>query len=52
MNNVRVHRVGISQVQNVYEDIWRKSEAAGLWESFEWMLVWDIRRGDRVARFM
>ena len=52
MNNVWVHCVGIGQVRNVYEDIWWKSEAAGLWESFERMLVRDIRRGDRVARFM
>lgn len=51
MNNVRVLRVGISEICSVYEPIWRWSEAAELWDSFEHVAVRDIRRGDRVARF-
>lgn len=51
MNNVRVLRVGISQIRSVYEPIWRGSEIAELWEHFERMTIRDIRQGDRVARF-
>lgn len=51
MNNVRATRVGISQIRTVYEPIWRALEAAELWDSFERMVIRDIRRGDRVAQF-
>jgi len=49
LHNVRVRRVGIGQIRNVYVPTWRETEMEGLWENFERMLVADIRSGDRVA---
>ncbi|KAH9919514.1 uncharacterized protein B0H18DRAFT_957472 [Fomitopsis serialis] len=40
-----------SQIRNVYEPLWKRSEAAELWDNYERMVIRDIRRGDRVARY-
>lgn len=50
LNNVRATCVGVSQIRNVYEPLWR-GEDDELWFGFERLLFTDIQRRDRVARY-
>lgn len=43
--------VGINQMQNVYEPIWKEADGAKLWDGFEEMLFGDIRKCDQVSAF-
>ncbi|KAI0370996.1 hypothetical protein BV20DRAFT_943271 [Pilatotrama ljubarskyi] len=52
MHQVRVRRVGISEIRNVYVPIWREGdELTKLWFEWEKMLFSEIRRLDRVSKF-
>ncbi|TCD64819.1 hypothetical protein EIP91_003600 [Steccherinum ochraceum] len=53
MHQIRVHRVGISQIRNVYVPLWRgeTDELEQVWLHWEDMLFKDVRRLDRVSRF-
>lgn len=52
MHQLRVRRVGISEIRNVYVPIWREGDdLLELWFNWERMLFSDIRKRDRVARF-
>lgn len=52
LHQVRVRRVGISHIRNVYVPIWQEGDEAGeLWMLWERMLFREIRRRDRVSRF-
>lgn len=49
LHNVRSSMVGINQIRNTYEPIWRASD--DLWDSFGDALISDIYKKDRVSRF-
>jgi hypothetical protein len=49
--NVRANCVGISQIKNVYEPIWRESEDDQLWSDLDNMVFGEIRRRDRVSQY-
>ncbi|PCH44177.1 hypothetical protein WOLCODRAFT_133109 [Wolfiporia cocos MD-104 SS10] len=52
LHQVRVCLVGINQLRNVYEPIWREGEELdNIWYNWHDMLFKDIQRSDRVARF-
>jgi hypothetical protein len=51
MHQLRVRRVGVNQIRNVYQPIWKAAEDERLWMAFEHMVFGDVRAGDRVARF-
>ena len=51
LTNIRARCVGISQVQNVYEPIWRAWEDEWFWDSLGDMVFGDIIKKDRVAKF-
>jgi len=43
--------VGINQIKNVYEPIWKEVEGADLWGGFETMMYGEIRQRDWVSRY-
>ncbi|KAF8578723.1 hypothetical protein K439DRAFT_1648714 [Ramaria rubella] len=49
--NLRVRRVGISQIHAVYCDIWHQAEGDAMWTDFASMVLGDIHKHDRVAHF-
>lgn len=49
LHNVRTTLVGINQIRNTYEPIWRESD--DLWDSFGDELISEIGKKDRVSRF-
>jgi hypothetical protein len=52
MTNIRAHRVGVSEIRNVYMPAWHENrEDAMLWEEFDTLLFGEIRKHDCVARF-
>ncbi|KAG9023439.1 hypothetical protein FS837_005810 [Tulasnella sp. UAMH 9824] len=52
LHNLRVRRVGISQIRSVYVSTWYESPMEkAVWEGFEEMVFGEMRRFDRVARF-
>ncbi|PPQ64806.1 hypothetical protein CVT26_002638 [Gymnopilus dilepis] len=48
---LRVRKVGINQIRNVYMPTWTKDDQEYVWKNFERMLFKDQRKADRVARF-
>ncbi|KAI0308625.1 hypothetical protein OF83DRAFT_206224 [Amylostereum chailletii] len=50
LSNIRALCVGVSEIRNVYEPLWR-DEDDELWFQFENMMIGEIRRRDRVSRF-
>ena len=51
LHQLRTRSVGINQIRNVYEPIWKEADGAELWDGFEEMLFGDIRKRDRVSAF-
>jgi hypothetical protein len=52
LTNLRARRVGISQIKNVYDPIWKENpEEAAMWDGFRDMLFGDVVHRDRVSRF-
>lgn len=52
LHNLRVRRIGISQIRSVYVSTWYESPVEkAVWEGFEEMVFGEMRRFDRVARF-
>ncbi len=51
LHNVRTTLVGINQIRNTYEPIWKEAEDTNMWDHFGDMLVSDIHAHDRVSRF-
>ncbi len=51
LHNVRTTLVGINQIRNTYEPIWKEAEDDDMWDHFGDMLVSDIHAHDRVTRF-
>lgn len=49
LQNVRTTLVGINQIRNTYEPIWREDD--DLWDSFGNALIAEISNKDRVSRF-
>ena len=49
--NLRVRRVGISEIRNVYFQVWQEDEDADIWNDLENVVFGEVRRRDRVARF-
>ncbi|KAF8581562.1 hypothetical protein K439DRAFT_1654032 [Ramaria rubella] len=49
--NLRVRRVGISQIHAVYCDIWHQAEGDAMWSDFTSMVLGDICKHDPVAWF-
>jgi len=49
-NQIRVRKVGISQIGTVYQSVWAEFGYEVLYE-FESMVFGDIRRNDRIARY-
>ena len=49
LHNLRTNMVGINQIRNTYEPIWRETD--DLWDNFGDALISDISRKDRVSRF-
>ena len=49
--NLRVRRVGISEIWNVYFQVWQEDEDADIWNDLEDVVFGEVRRRDRVARF-
>ena len=43
--------MGINQIRNVYEPIWKEADGEDLWSGFESMLFGEVRRRDRVSAF-
>ena len=50
LHNIRSRLVGISQIRNVYEPLWRSGDDE-LYFDFEDILYGDMRRRDRLSRF-
>ncbi|KIJ43747.1 hypothetical protein M422DRAFT_60301 [Sphaerobolus stellatus SS14] len=48
---LRTRLVGINQIKNVYEPIWKEAEGADMWEGFENMMYGTVINRDRVSRF-
>ncbi|KLO06853.1 hypothetical protein SCHPADRAFT_837453 [Schizopora paradoxa] len=51
LHNVRTTLVGINQIRNTYEPIWKDAEDDNMWDHFGDMLVTEIHAHDRVSRF-
>ncbi|GLE03372.1 hypothetical protein PINS_up012262 [Pythium insidiosum] len=52
LHQLRTVRVGINQIRNVYERIWRDEDANALvYEQFRTMLFREITSNDRIARY-
>lgn len=51
LHNVRTMLVGINQIRNTYEPIWKNAEAEDMWDQFGDMLVTEIHAHNRVSRF-
>lgn len=49
LQNVRTSLVGINQIRNTFEPIWRASD--DLWDTFGDALITDISKKDRVSKF-
>ena len=49
--NVRVRRVGISEIRNVYLPIWEQAEDDHVWNDLGTLVFGEVRRRDRVSRF-
>ena len=49
--NLRVRRVGISEIRNVYFQVWQEDEDADIWNDLENVVFGEVRKRDRVARF-
>ena len=48
---VRVRRVGISEIRNVYFPIWEQAEDDHVWNDLGTLVFGEVRRRDRVSRF-
>ena len=52
LHQIRVRRVGISHIKNVYQSIWTEGDdLTKVWMDWERMLFRDMRKVDRVSRF-
>ncbi|RDX41858.1 hypothetical protein OH76DRAFT_1458999 [Lentinus brumalis] len=52
MHQIRVRKVGISEIRNVYVPIWQEGdEMLELWSEWERMVFREVRRRDRVSKF-
>ncbi|KAF8584782.1 hypothetical protein K439DRAFT_1646845 [Ramaria rubella] len=51
LHQLRTCCVGINQIQNVYEPIWREADGHDLWEGFETMVFGEVQNHDRVSAF-
>lgn len=49
--NLRTNLCGVSEIRNVYMQVWEEAEDADIWNGFENVLFGDLRRRDRVSRF-
>ncbi len=49
--NLRVERVGISEIRTVYMRCWQEAEDEDIWNDFGNVLFRDLCRRDRVSRF-
>jgi len=51
LHQLHTRCVGINQIRNVYEPIWKEADGEDLWSGFESMLFGEVRRRDRVSAF-
>ena len=51
LHQLHTRCVGINQICNVYEPIWKEADSEDLWSGFESMLFGEVRRRDRVSAF-
>ena len=49
--NLRTRRVGLSEIREVYFNIWKESEDEQVWNDLENVMFGEVRRRDRVSRF-
>ena len=49
--NLRVRRVGISEIRNVYFQVWQEDEDTDIWNDLDNVVFGEVRKRDRVARF-